>query len=159
VDKKTLETLEKTRNQLTNLREYRKVSIVLAAQKCNTSLEKVAEFFGYSLSSFHRIRREFLESAKNLCEKASWGGRRKSYFTQEQEAEIAQKLGDLSVSGGFVDIAQIKEIMEKEAAHPLHKTTIYRFLERHDFRKIAPRKYHPKRDPKAQEAFKKTSKT
>ncbi|MCE5241943.1 MAG: winged helix-turn-helix domain-containing protein [Desulfobacteraceae bacterium] len=39
------------------------------------------------------------------------------------------------------------------------KTTIYRMLDRHGWRKIMPRPHHPKSDPKAQEGFKKTRKT
>jgi len=35
----------------------------------------------------------------------------------------------------------------------------YRFLERHGFRKVAPRLYHPKRSLERQEAFKKAFQT
>jgi transposase len=97
-------------------------------------------------------------STKGLLKKASWGGRWDSYFSLEQEAKIAESLRQISLSGGFVDISKIREILEKEAGATLHKTTIYRFLERHGFRKVVPRKYYPKRDLEAQDAFKKTSK-
>jgi len=35
-------------------------------------------------------------------------------------------------------------------------SSVYRMLERHGWRKIVPRPSHPKADPQAQEAFKKT---
>jgi transposase len=159
MDKASLETIEGTRAGLTDLRQYRKLSMVLAVEQLDVPPKKAAKFFGYSLSSFHRIRQELFDSTKTLIKKASWGGRRGSYFSLEQEAEIAENLRQLSLSGGFVDISKIREILEKEAGATLHKTTIYRFLERHGFRKVAPRKYHPKRDLEAQESFKKTSKT
>ncbi len=46
---------------------------------------------------------------------------------------------------------------EELVGRTVHKTTIYRLLERHQWRKIVPRQSHPKADPKEQEAFKKTS--
>jgi hypothetical protein len=39
----------------------------------------------------------------------------------------------------------------------VHKTTIYRLLERHEWRKIVSRQSHPKVNEQEQEAFKKTS--
>lgn len=50
---------------------------------------------------------------------------------------------------------KIKELFEKKVGHKVHKTTIYRLLKRHRWRKLTPRPKHPKGDEEKQEAFKK----
>jgi transposase len=80
-------------------------------------------------------------------------------MSTKQEKEMIEELGVVAEKAGFVDISKIKEKFEKLSGQSVHKTTIYRFLERHGFRKIAPRKYHPKQNKETQEAFKKTSLT
>lgn len=51
---------------------------------------------------------------------------------------------------------QIKLAYEKECGFAVHKTTIYRLLERHQWRKIVPKPTHPKKDPNAVDELKKT---
>ena len=53
-------------------------------------------------------------------------------------------------------MSEIKRAFEAEVGHKVAKTTIYRMLDRHDWRKIMPRPRHPKSDTEAQEGFKKT---
>ncbi len=147
--------LDKERNLTTNLRDYKKLCMIIAVKSLRIGVKAAVEFFGYSISSYHRIKKEQIDAVQNQSKKADWGGRRKAYMSLEQEKEVAKELAAMSESGGFVDIGKITELMEEIAGKTLHKTTVYRFLERHDFRKIAPRKYHPKRNQEAQEEFKK----
>jgi hypothetical protein len=67
-----------------------------------------------------------------------------------------RELEERAKEGGFVYITTIKKEFESKIGKIVHKTTIYRLLERYNWRKIAPRRYHPKRDLTQQEAFKKT---
>ena len=58
---------------------------------------------------------------------------------------------------GFIATAsQIKEKYEEQIGRKVHKTTIYRLLERNGWRKIVPLPHHPQKDRQAQEDFKKT---
>lgn len=63
----------------------------------------------------------------------------------------------LKTWGGVVDISIIKKAFEEKAGKVIHKTILYRFLERHNWRKIAPRRYHPQGSQELQENLKKTS--
>ena len=49
----------------------------------------------------------------------------------------------------------IKKAYEQELGKSVPKSTVYRMLARHNWRKIVPRPRHPKADIEAQEAFKK----
>jgi transposase len=147
--------LDAERNLTTDLRDYKKLCLISSVKVLEISVEATCNFFGYSISSYHRIKKELISAAQNQNKRAEWGGRRKAYLSSEQENKFAKELATLSEAGGFVDIGEIKKLMEKLVGKTLHKTTVYRFLERHDFRKIAPRKYHPKRNKETQEEFKK----
>ena len=46
---------------------------------------------------------------------------------------------------------------EQEIGHQTSDSTIYNLLHRHDWRKLMPRPFHPQRNLKAQNAFKKTA--
>lgn len=86
----------------------------------------------------------------------NWGGRRYGYMTIEQERQFLSKYLDQASHGGVLVVSEIKRAFEAFAGHKVAKTTIYRMLDRHDWRTIIPRPRHPKSSPEAQEGFKKT---
>ena len=59
--------------------------------------------------------------------------------------------------GQIATAIQIQQAYEQKCGFAVHKTTIYRLLERHQWRKIVPRPNHPKKDANAVDEFKKTS--
>jgi transposase len=138
-----------------DLKGYRKYSALLSAIELNIKKEVACKFFGYSVSSWYRIRNSLNNIA--TCMKQSWGGRRVSMLSQEDEAKFMGGLEEVAAQGGYVDIQKIKHGFEDLCGRKVHKTSIYRLLQRHGWRKIAPRKYHPKRDLAKQEEFKKNS--
>jgi len=61
------------------------------------------------------------------------GGRRNCYLSWEQEQRLIESFKEKSVN-----IATAKEILlayEQKIGHQVHKTTIYRLLERHEWQK------------------------
>lgn len=153
-DLKRCKALRSASLQSHNSREYRKYSAIIAPEALKLSYKKVSWFFGYSVSSLYRLRSEFKNQKK--CERREvWGGRRKSLLTKEDEKQFINSLEVEAEAGGYVGITRIKAGFEKLCGKIVHKTSIYRLLERHGWRKIAPRKYHPKRNKEAQDDFKK----
>ncbi len=69
--------------------------------------------------------------------------------------KILSLFSERGEQGEFLMIDEIRAAFEKEIGHRVHKTTIYRLLKRHHWRKITPRPERPKSDPKQQEKFKK----
>ncbi len=76
-----------------------------------------------------------------------------------QEIQFLAEFTEKAKAGGIIVVSEIKGAYEKAIGHKVPKSTVYRMLDRHRWRKIAPRPRHPKADKKAQEAFKKTSGT
>jgi transposase len=52
-------------------------------------------------------------------------------------------------------VSSVKAAYEKELGRKVPASSVYRWLERHGWRKIVPRPSHPKADPQAQDSFKK----
>ncbi len=118
----------------------------------------VAELLGRSRGSVIRMRKAFSQqhSGRELVDR-NWGGRRYGYMSMDQERQFLSRFLDQASLGGAVNAGEIKRALEALVGHRVAKTTIYRMLDRHGWRKIMPRPHHPKSDAKAQKGFKKTT--
>jgi transposase len=116
------------------------------------------ELLGRSRGSVVRMRNQFsqLHSRKEPVDR-NWGGRRYGYMSMDQERQFLSRFFDQASQGGAVNAGEIKRAFEALVGHKVAKTTIYRMLDRHGWRKIMPRPHHPKSDAKAQKGFKKTA--
>ena len=86
------------------------------------------------------------------------GGRHRQNLSLEEEAQFLKPFFDRAKTGSILVASEIKQAYEAVLGRKAAESTIYRLLERHNWRKIAPRPKHPKADPAAQAAFKKTRK-
>ena len=77
-------------------------------------------------------------------------------MTAEEEEEFLRPFREKAPQGGIVEIREIKEAFETRIGATIPKSTIYRLLNRHGWRKVSPGKRHPKSDPVLQEELKKT---
>ncbi|MFH0820487.1 MAG: winged helix-turn-helix domain-containing protein [Candidatus Peregrinibacteria bacterium] len=79
--------------------------------------------------------------------------RGRAHLEPEKEAEFLESFKVKSEKGSLVTVSQIHkahaELLEKD----LDPTVTYRLLERHGWRKIAPRPEHPKHDREAMKHF------
>jgi len=116
------------------------------------------QVIGRSRVSVVRMRNEFkqLHTKKGVATR-NWGGRRSGYMTVDQEREFLSRFFNNGSQGSAVNAGEIKQAFEVLVGHKVAKTTIYRMLDRHGWRKITPRPHHPKSDAKAQKGFKKTA--
>ena len=55
-----------------------------------------------------------------------------------------------------MEVSRIKAAYEQALGRKVPKSTVYRMLARHGWRKVVPRPRHPKSDAATQAAFKKT---
>jgi transposase len=73
-----------------------------------------------------------------------------------EEAEAFLSSFEKDAEDGAVLVANdIKAALEEKLGRRVHKTTVYRMLKRHTWRKVVPRPKHPKQSKEAIEAFKK----
>lgn len=117
---------------------------------------EIAKQTGVSVATVHKAISQYNQIGVAALEAAGKGGRYNSYLTKEQEKEFLAKFFEQAAKGQIPTVTQIKIAYEQIVGHPVHKTTIYRLLNRHQWRKIVPRPCHVKADPQEQEDFKKT---
>lgn len=118
--------------------------------------EEIATHTGMSVASIHKVISEYNRLGTAAIETPGKGGRRNCYLSLAHEKEFLADFFKKAASGEIVTAAEIKHAYEKLVGHTVHKTTIYRLLDRHQWRKIVPRPCHVKADKQEQEAFKKT---
>lgn len=87
------------------------------------------------------------------------GGRRNFHLSEDAEKDLLVKISDKAVNGIIITALSVKRAAEKVLGHELPKDYAYDLMHRHKWRKIKPHTHHPKKNPEAQEAFKKTSRT
>ncbi|MDT3740766.1 MAG: winged helix-turn-helix domain-containing protein [Candidatus Kapabacteria bacterium] len=117
---------------------------------------EIANHLLVSKSLVHKTISEFNRFGASSIETRGKGGRRNSYLTLEEEHTFMDGFITQAQKGHIATAGQIKESYEKLIGNTVHKTTIYRLLERNGWRKIVPLPHHPKKDIQAQEDFKKT---
>lgn len=136
--------------------ELRMAQTVLVPNIINVPDKKTGQIIGRSRPTVVRLRKKFRESCTEKDSRRNWGGRRYGYMTLDQETRFLSSFFDKAAKGGVLVVSEIKRAYESEVGRKVAKTTIYRMLERHDWRKIVPRPKHPKSDAQAQEGLKKT---
>ena len=83
------------------------------------------------------------------------GGRQRENITLAEEKALLADLAKAAGAGEMLNIHDIKAAYEKAIGHETSNSTVYNLLDRHDWRKLMPRPFHPQRDLAAQNAFKK----
>jgi transposase len=84
------------------------------------------------------------------------GGRYNSYLTEEEEREFLAAFIEKAKQGQIATVKEIQQGFEKRVKSKVEESTIYRLLDRHKWRKIAPRPSHPKTNSAEQEELKKS---
>jgi transposase len=112
------------------------------------------KIIGRSRVTVVQLRKKF--STSKPSQERNWGGRRSGYMTIEQERQFLSEFLDQAAQGGIIVVSKIQQAFEAKVGRKVAESTIYRMLDRHDWRTIIPRPRHPNSNDEAQEGFKKT---
>jgi transposase len=112
------------------------------------------QIVGRSRGTVVQLRKKF--STFKRSQDRNWGGRRSGYMTIEQERQFLSQFMDQASQGGILVVSKIQRAFEALVGCKVAQSTIYRMLDRHDWRTIIPRPRHPNSSTEAQEGFKKT---
>ena len=149
------ETVKKTRDA----GQLRKAMSVVLVGAMGLTLPRVGELIGRSRATVARFHEEFKAWMSGGQDKEkNWGGRRRAYLTFEEEKEFLSGFFEVASRGGILVVQEVRSALEKRLGHKVAETTVYRMLERHGWRKIVPRRRHPKANKSEQKEFKKNSK-
>ena len=136
--------------------EFQRVQCIWLRAALGLSSKQVATAIGWYPSSVRRVQSRYLKEGEVSLKREGRGGRRRQNLTLQQEEELLKEFLPLSGQGGMLEVSRINAAYERAVGRKVPKSTVYRMLARHGWRKIAPRPRHPKADASAQAEFKKT---
>jgi len=120
----------------------------------------IAKHTATSLRTVHQVIADYnREGESAIHPRARQGKNPGAYLSFEQEAAFLESFNEPAKSGHLTTIQEIQKAFETKIGTQVAPSTIYRILDRHGWRKLAPRPYHPEGDKAAQETFKKTFQT
>ena len=153
IDPDDVQKAKQLRDQATSVSEYRKALSVILVAEHGFDADQAADALGTSRRTVFRDRSNIRN--QNDTSKKTWGGRRNSVMTIEEEREFLDRWQDQATRGGVLTVPPLHSALVERIGHAIPLSTTYRLLARHGWRKVQPDSKHPKSDPEAQDEFKK----
>ncbi|MDR2113000.1 MAG: winged helix-turn-helix domain-containing protein [Candidatus Accumulibacter sp.] len=114
----------------------------------------IAKIIGWNVATVRMTQRDFIRRGVSALEEVRRGGRRRELMSEEEERAFLAGFERSGEKGDILVVNELKAALEKRVGRPVHKTTVYRMLHRHGWRKH-PRRRHRKPVPEVLEDFKK----
>lgn len=135
--------------------EFKRIQCVWLRAGLDLSVAEIATAVGLSPASVRCFHSRYLKRGETALLGRRRGGRRRQNLTLEQERQLLAEFSAEAQRGGMLEVGPIRGAYEKAVGRPVPKSTVYRMLARHGWRKLAPRPRHPESDPARREEFKK----
>ena len=157
-DRETICVLAERLKKAEGKPEFQRIQCVLLRVTLQASAKDIAQVVGWTTGTVRVMHSHFAKLGDAFFDITKRGGRHRQNLTLEEEVQFLKPFFDRAKTGNILVASEIKQAYEAVLGRKVAESTIYRLLERHNWRKIAPRPKHPKADPAAQAAFKKTRK-
>jgi transposase len=160
VDKRSVKLAQKAVSEATSVEQLRAAQAVLLPAAMNATLEQTAAILGVGRATVARLQGKFRRMGRSRMSERkprNWGGRRNALLTVAEEKEFLAPWLDQAKNGGLVVVSPMRAALAQRLGKTVKASVVYRLLDRHGWRKVAPDTRHPKSDPKAQAAWKKNS--
>jgi transposase len=152
----TLERLQRTLKEARSKAEFQRVQCLWLRAALGLNANQVAQALGWRPTSVRRLQAQYLRRGEALWPRPGRGGRRHQNLTPGEEARLLAGFLGRAERGGLLEVSRVQEAYEQAVGHAVPKSTVYRMLGRHGWRKLAPRPRHPQADAARQQTFKKT---
>ena len=137
-----------------NFRRQQKWFIVYNALVDPREAAQIALHTGTTERTVHQVISDYNRQGIEAIETPGKGGRRRGYMSLEEEKNFLAQFMDSALTGLITNVTKIKRAYEAKIGQKVDQSTIYRLLERHEWRKVMPRSHHPEADFEEQEKFK-----
>ncbi len=151
-----VERLRAALEQAHSKTDFRRVQCLWLRASLGLNAQQVATAVGWHPSSVRRLQSRYLRQGDAILKGPGRGGRRHENLTLGAEQRLLEGFVGPAQQGGMLEVSPVKRAYERAVGHAVPKSTVYRMLARHGWRKLAPRPRHRKADRARQQAFKKT---
>ena len=152
----TLERLQRGLKEARNKAEFQRVQCLWLRAALGLNANQVAQALGWRPTSVRRLQAQYWRQGEALWQRPRRGGRRHENLPVAKEAQLLAGFLQRAERGGLLEVSRVRQAYEQAVGHAVPKSTVYRMLARHGWRKLAPRPRHPQTDTARQQAFKKT---
>lgn len=149
------EQLSELLKQAKSIEEFKRIQSVWLRAALNLSVKDISTAIGLAASSVRCFHSRFIKGGEVALKGKGRGGRKHQNLSLAEEKKFLSDFIAKAESGSMLVVNEVKTAYEKAVQHKVPKSTIYRMLARHGWRKLAPRPRHPKQDVVKQEEFKK----
>jgi transposase len=153
----TLERLQPALKEARSKAEFQRVQCLWLRVALGLDANQVAQALGWRPTSVRRLQSQYWRQGEALWQRRGRGGRRHQNLTLGEEARLLAGFLGRAEQGGLLEVSRVRHAYEQAVGHAVPKSTVYRMLARHGWRKLAPRPRHPQADAARQQTFKKTS--
>ena len=138
--------------------ELRCAQAILLPALVGVTLDETAALLGVGRASVSRLQARFRQRGnRRKVLPRNWGGRRRALLTAAEEKAFLAPWVKQAKEGRMLVVSALRAAFAQRVGRPVAATVVYRMLERHGWRKVAPDTRHPKADLKTQKAWKKNS--
>ena len=135
--------------------DFQRVQCMWLRAVFGMSSDQVSLAIGLRPATVKKLWSQYFSGGEKALIGQGRGGRRRANLSVEEEEQVLVHFFEKVKSGGVLVVNEVKSAYEEAVGRVVPKSTVYRMLARHGWRKVAPRPRHPKADPQDLEAFKK----
>lgn len=156
IDLELVKEAQAVASQTEDVQELRMAQAILLPALAQMTLKAAAKVIGVGRATVARLQRRFRHRKGSTGPtRRPWGGRRRALMKPEEEEAFLAAWKTKAEQGQLVVVAPLQVALEERLGHRVKSSVVYRLLERHRWRKVAPDTRHPKAQPSVQEEWKK----
>lgn len=139
-----------------DVQELRMAQAVLLPALAQMTLKAAAKVIGVGRATVARLQRRFRRRKdSDQPIPRHWGGRRRALMKLEEEQAFLASWKPEAEQGQLVVVTPLQAGLEEKLGRRIKPSVVYRLLDRHRWRKVAPDTRHPKAQPAVQEEWEK----
>jgi len=112
--------------------------------------QEIADIIGVSVYTVNSWVYDYNHKGEQSVYSQARGGNRTSFLSWEEEEGLLQEISRRADKGLLLVVKTIRAEIEAELGRTVSKDYPYDLLHRHGWRRVVPRRRHPKRDPEQQ---------
>lgn len=131
---------------------YHRFQCVLIRATLGSPAAEIAQLPGLPTATVHMLHSRFTKEGNAIVDLCGQGGRCHQHLCVEQD--LLAPFVERDLAGAILTVAKIQQACQDQVGKTVARSTIYRLLDRHCWRKVEPRPRHPKADGAAQSTCK-----
>ncbi|MDR7151486.1 transposase [Hydrogenophaga palleronii] len=151
-DEATVTRLAERLKRASNHSEYQRIQCVLIRAALGSSAAQIAQLLGWSTTTVHVLHSRWAKEGDAIFAVQARGGRHHQHLSTEQEQALLAPFFERAQAGDMFKVAEIQQAYQEQVGKTVAPSTIYRLLDRHGWRKLAPRPRHAKSKAAAEAA-------